>query len=110
MASFSVELGFLFLFAFIFSVMPWVCLATCTPVLRKQTARLPASFLGLAQRLRQTVCPAWFGHDTLAWTRLPLRSLATLCLLVLQGPVAAQPHALRVFTVAPVSSRDLPSL
>lgn len=89
MASFSVELGFLFLFPIVFSVVAWVCLAACTPVLRKQTARLLASFLGLAQRLGQPICPVWFGHDALAWTCLHLKSLAILCLLVLWGPVAA---------------------
>lgn len=62
-ASLSVELGFLFLFLLVFSVMPCVYLAVCTNVLRKQTAHLPASFLGLALQLRagHLPCVVWAG-------------------------------------------------
>lgn len=65
------ELGFLFLFPFIFSVMPWVGLAVCTNVLRKQTAHLPASFLGLALQLRA-------GHlPCVVWAECPVVGIHT---------------------------------
>ena len=86
-ASSSVELGFLFLAPIIFSVMPWLCLAICTNVLRKQTAHHVASVLGLVQRLEQTsaLCglgtTPWHGRADTSnpWPRLR-EPAAALCL------------------------------
>lgn len=79
--------------------MPWVSLATCTNVLRKQTAHLPASFRGLPWRLRADHLPAWFGRMPCHGHALHLSPLAALCLLHPQffpGYVSLPAHSLDV--------------